>query len=147
MNKGVKILIIVIAICGGLIGLAYYGFKQIDFIGHKDPKVVKANLERWDKMLLKAEYRNGTDYCKINLLDSINIEINVGDAAGGIILTEDYKLSGDTIIIIEGIKYAEKYINSSEMVIQNDRILYLKDSAGNFDTTQTMKVKFNKLKK
>ena len=33
------------------------------------------------------------------------------------------------------------------MLIQNDRILYLKDSDGNFDTTQTMEVKFNKFKK
>lgn len=147
MNKGLKILIIVITIIGGLFGLAYYSFMQIDFIGYKDPEVVKANIERWDKMLLKAEYRNGTDYCEINLLDSSNIEINIGDASGGTILTEDYKLSGDTIIIIGGIKHANKYINSSEMVIQNNRILYLKDSKGNFDTTQTMKVKFNKLKK
>jgi hypothetical protein len=147
MNKSLKILIIVITVIGGLIGLAYYSFMQIDFIGQKDPEVVKANLERWDKMLLEAEYRNGTDYCKINILDSISIEINVGDAAGGTILTEEYKLSGDTITIIDGIKHVDKYINSSEMVIQNDRILYLKGSDGNFDTTQTMKVKFNKLKK
>ena len=147
MNKCLKISIIVITIIGGSIGLAYYSFMQIDFIGHKAPEVVEANLERWDKMLLKGEYRNGTDCCKINLLDSINIEINVGDAIGGTIMTEEYKLSGDTIIIIEGIKHVSKYINSSEMVIQNDRILYLKDSNGDFDTTQTMKVKLNKLKK
>jgi hypothetical protein len=147
MNKSSKILIIVITVIGGLIGMAYYSFMQIDFIGHKDPEVVKANLERWNNMLLKAEYRNGTDYCKINILDSVSIEISVGDAAGGTIMTEEYKLSGDTINIIDGIKHADKYINSPEMVIQNDRILYLKDSDGNFDTTQTMKVKFNKLKK
>lgn len=147
MNKLLKILIIVITIIGGLIVFTYYSFMQIDFIGQKDPEVVKANLERWDKMLFEAEYRDGTDYCKINLLDSVNIEINVGDAAGGTIMTKDYKLSGDTIIIIDGIKHADKYINSSKMIIQNERILYLKDSNGNFDTSQTMKVKFNKLKK
>jgi hypothetical protein len=146
MNKGIKLLIIVVTIIGGLIGLAYYSFMQIDFIGHKDPKVVKANLERWDKMLLEAEYRDGTNYCKINLLDSVNIEINVGDAAGGTIMTKVYKLSGDTIIIMGEIKHTDKYINSSEMIIQNDKILYLKDNIGYFDTIQTMKVKFNKLK-
>lgn len=146
MNKVLKILIILIAVICGLIGLAYFSFLQIDFIGQKDPEGVKANLERWDKMLLEAEYRNGTDFCNIKLLDSLNIEINVGDAAGGTIMTEDYKLSGDTIIIIHGIKHADKYINSSKMIIQNDRILYLIDNNGNFDTTQTMKVKFNKLK-
>ena len=145
MNKTLKILIIAIVLSVGLIGLAFYSFLQLDFIGSKDPKVVKANIERWDKMLLEAEYRNGTDYCKINLLDSVNIEINVGDAVGGVILTEKYYLSDDTIIIIDGIKHADKYINSSKMIIQNDRILYLIDDKGNFDTIQTMKVKFNKL--
>ena len=109
MNKNLKILLIVITVIGGLIGLIYYSFMQIDFIGHKDPKIVKSNLERWDKMLLKAEYRNGTDHCKINILDSVNIEINVGDAAGGTIMTEAYKLSGDTITIIDGLKHADKY--------------------------------------
>ena len=147
MNKRLKILIIVITIIGGIVGFVYYSFTQIDFIGHKDPEVVKANLERWDKMLLEAEYRNGTDYCNIKILDSINIEINTGNAVGGTIITKDYKLSGDTIIIIDGIKHLENYINSTEMIINHDQIGYLKNINGEFDTTQTMKVKFNKLKK
>ena len=61
-------------------------------------------------------------------------------------MEEKYRMSGDTIIIIEGLKHADKYINSAEMVIQGNQILYLKDKSGGFDTTQTMKVKFNKLK-
>jgi hypothetical protein len=147
MSKSYRVLIFGVLSVVALLGFAYYGFRNIDFIGHKDPEIVKANLERWDKMLLKAEFRNGTDYCEINLLDSINIEINVGDSAGGTFITENYKLASDTIIILNGIKHVDKYINSSEMLIQNDRILYLKDSVGNFDSTQTMEVKFNKLKK
>ncbi|WP_027420344.1 hypothetical protein [Crocinitomix catalasitica] len=147
MNKRLKTLIIVITIIGGIVGFVYYSFTQIDFIGHKDPEVVKANLERWDKMLLEAEYRNGTDYCNIKILDSINIEINTGNAVGGTIITKDYKLSGDTIIIIDGIKHLENYINSTEMIINHNQVVYLKNINGEFDTIQTMKVKFNKLKK
>ena len=146
MNKGTKILITIIITIGGLIGLTYYNLTHIDFIGQKDPEVVRSNLERWEKILLEAEYRDGPDYCKIILLDSVNIEINVGDASVWIIVTETYKLVGDTIIIVDGIKQVDKYLNSPEMIIQNDRILYLKDSTGNFDVTKTMKVKSNKLK-
>jgi len=147
MNKLFKILLVVILTIGGLFGLAYYSFMQIDFIGHKDPEVVKANLERWDKMLLEAEFSDGTNYFKINLLDSVNIEIDAGDAAKSIFRTERYKISGDTIIIIGGIKHPDKYINASELVIQKDRVLYLKYPNGAFDTVQTLNLKFNKLKK
>jgi hypothetical protein len=52
---------------------------QIDFIVQKGPKIVEENLKRWNNTLLSAEYRNGTDFCKVEILDSINIEINVGD--------------------------------------------------------------------
>lgn len=145
MNRVLILLITAIAIIGGFLGLFYYSFTQIDFIGSKDPKVVKANVERWDKMLLKAEYRSGTDYFKISLLDSATIEINAGNASRGTILTKQYTLSGDTIILIDGIKNAGEFLSSSEMLIQNDRVLYFKDSDGNFDTTQALKVKFNRL--
>lgn len=146
MNKLFKILLVVILTIGGLFGLAYYCFMQIDFIGHKDPATMEANRERWDRMLLEAEFRRGADYCTIILLDSVNIQINAGDSAGGIILTEKYKMHEDTVVIIEGLKHADKYINSDTLVIQENRILYLKDQNGNFDTAQTLNLKFNKLK-
>ena len=146
MNRTNKRIIITILVIAGLIGILYYGLLQIDFIGYKDPKIMEENRQRWDKMLLSAEYRKGADYCEIKILDSTNIEINIGDSAGGIILTEKYNLHGDTIVVLGGIKHANKYMNSDRLVIYGNKILYLLDSLGRFDTTQTLNVKFNNIK-
>ncbi|MFT6983963.1 MAG: hypothetical protein ACJAUD_002743 [Crocinitomicaceae bacterium] len=147
MNKALKLFSIFILITSGLIGLAYYGFTQIDFIGHKSHETMKANRERRDKMLLEAKYRNGTDYCEISLLDSVNIQINAGNSSVGAIITKKYKISEDTILIIGGIKSVDKYMNSDKLVIQKHRILYLKDENGDFDTIRSIRLIFNKLKK
>ena len=78
MNPIIKKILISGVLIIGILGIAYYAFMQIDFIGQKDPKIVEENLKRWNNTLLSAEYRNGTDFCKVEILDSINIEINVG---------------------------------------------------------------------
>lgn len=131
---------------GGILGILYYAFTQIDFIGHKDSKVVAENVKRWNNTLLSAEYRNGTDYCNVDLLDSVNIQINTGNNSTGIILDKEYKISGDTILVIGLIDDAGKYINSDKFLIRKDKLLYKIDSHGNFDSIQVMKIKFNKIK-
>ena len=130
----------------GILGIAYYAFMQIDFIGQKDPKIVEENLKRWNNTLLSAEYRNGTDFCKVEILDSINIEINVGNKYGQIILNQEYKMSNDTIVVIGGTKHASKYLNSDKFLIQKNNLLFNIDSRGNFDSVTKMTIKFNKIK-
>ena len=146
MNRILKnTLIFGIVVCG-IVGLAYYSFTQIDFIGHKDPKSVEENLKRWNNTILSAEYRNGTDYCEVNLLDSLNIEINVGDKSGGSILNEEYRIVEDTIIVIGGIKHANKYLNSNKFLIKSGKLLFKVDNSGSFDTSTAMTLKFDKTK-
>jgi len=146
MNRFINILFIIGVIIFGIGTVAYFGFLQIDFIGHKDPKSVEENLKRWNNTLLSADFRDGTDYCKVDLLDSTKIEINVGDKFGGTILNQEYKLSEDTIIVIGGIKHASEYLNSEKFLIQNNKLLFKINKAGSFDTATVMNIKFNKIK-
>ncbi|MEZ4937048.1 MAG: hypothetical protein R2799_05595, partial [Crocinitomicaceae bacterium] len=68
MNKYFKAFIITTAVIAALLFLAYKIFFSIDFIGTKDPKVVKENLERQKNMLIKADFRSGKFYCELELL-------------------------------------------------------------------------------
>jgi hypothetical protein len=146
MKRAFKTVLILATIICVMAGIGYYCFTQIDFIGRKDPKTVEANVKRWNNTLLSAEYRNGTDYCEVDLLDSTNIVINVGNDAGGLILNEEYKMSKDTIVIVGGMEHAQDYLSSNKFLIQNNKLLFKKNSAGAFDTTTVMTIKFNKLK-
>ncbi|KFF22667.1 hypothetical protein [Chryseobacterium vrystaatense] len=147
MKSIIKTVLIASISIGVILGILYFIYTQIDFIGHKDPKTVAENVKRWNNTLLSAEYRNGTDYFNIDLLDSINIEINTGNNSSGVILDKEYKLSGDTIIIVGGIEEAAKYIDSDKLLIRKNKLLYKIKSPGNFDTIQTMTIKFNKIKR
>ena len=149
MKEFFRFILLTTGIVGGVIGIAYYtfmAFMQIDFIGQKDPKIVEENLKRWKNTLLSAEYRNGTDYCELDLLDSVNIEINVGDKTGGVILNEEYKILNDTIVVIGGITNANKYLTSDKFLIKEKKLLFKIDSHGIFDTLTAMNIKFNKFK-
>lgn len=147
MRKGIKIILTICITVFGFIGLLYYSFINADFVGVKDPKVVEENLKRWENTILKAEYKGDSNFCEVELLDSSNIQINVGDKKGYSILELKYKFSKDTIIVDEGIKHANQYLNSKKFIIKNDKILFLTDSIGNFDTIKTLKIKFNKMEK
>jgi len=129
-----------------LLGVLFYSFLQFDFVGHKDPKIIEENLKRWNNMLLSAEYRNGTDYCTIELLDSVNIDISVGDKTGGVYLNERYQLSGDTIFVQEEIAPEREYLKFNKFLIDGDRVYFLLDSNGNFDTTKSMDVSVSRLR-
>jgi hypothetical protein len=142
--KALTIVVIAIAICFALL---YYAFLHIDFIGHKDPKIAAENVERWNNMLLSAAYRQETDYCKVDLIDSTKMEINVGDKTGGTFVTVDYTISGDTIINLDGIAHVTQYLNSDRFIIDSNRIFYRLDKIGKFDTTIAMTIHFNKLKR
>lgn len=147
MKNSIKIFLISAIIIGGISGILYYTFTQIDFIGHKYPKVVAENVKRLDKTLLSAEYRNGKEYCIVNILDSVKIQIIVGDNASLMVLDKKYKSSGDTLFVVGGNKGADKYINSDQFLIHNNKLLYKTDSHGHFDTIHAMKIKFNKIKR
>jgi hypothetical protein len=140
MNRILKIILLIGIIILGIIGISYYCILKIDFIGQKDPKIVEANLKRFNKTLLSAEYREGTNYCRVELLDSINIEINVGDKSGSTIINEEYRIYNDTIIVIGGIKHF-----SNKFLIQKNKLLYKIDKNGSLDLNTVMTIKFNKL--
>jgi hypothetical protein len=146
MKSIIKIILIVGVLICGILGIAYYAFLQIDFIGQKDPNIVEENLKRWNNTLLSAEYRNGTDYCQVDLLDSVNVEINIGGKSGGVILNEEYKIFNDTIVVTGGVEHARKYLNSNKFIIKDNKLLFKLDPYGSYDTITTMTIKFNKIK-
>jgi len=131
-------------------GAFYIFFINIDFVGRKDPKTVKENLKRENNKILSAEYRNGTDYCKIDLLDKANIEINVGNSKTGIILNEKYHISGDTIIIEKNSNEFinedfKEYLNTDKFIIADKQILFEVDKNNQYNKSKVMKVKFNEI--
>ncbi len=146
MKRIIKIIFIVgVSICG-ILAIAWQSLVQIDFVGKKDPKIVEETLKRWNNILFSAEFREGLDYCMINLLDSTKIEISVGDESGGTFLNEEYEILEDTIVVIGGIKHASKYLKSNKFLIQDSKLLFKIDSTGNFDTTTVMTITLNKIK-
>jgi len=147
MKNIIKTVLIASISIGVILGILYFIYTQIDFIGHKDPKVVAENVKRWNNTLLSAEYRNGTNHCKVDLLDSVNIEIIAGNNSSYVILDKEYKLSGDTIIILGGVEDAEKFLSSERLLIRKNKLLYKIKSSGNFDTIQAMTIKFNTIKR
>ena len=145
MNKsniflGLFILIVVV------LGYLYYTLTHIDFMGEREPDAVEASFKRLSGILFSAEYRKGTDYCEVSLLDSINIEINVGDSYGGSILNKEYKIIKDTIEIIGGVTEIKKFKFSSKLFVQKDNVFYRLVENDIYDTTVSMNVKTNKLK-
>lgn len=144
MNYSLKLLLIVSTVICILMAFAYFYFTNIDFVGNKNPKIIKENLNRNKNMILEASYRNGTDYCRINLLDSINIEINTGNKFGSVILNETYTSIGDTIIINGAIEDLKKYSIQNKLLIQKKKILFRLDSLGKYDSTISMNVIFKK---
>ena len=151
MNKILLAGIIIIGIFVLFFGGIYLYFTNIDFIGHKDPKTVKENVEAMKKTLLTARYFSATELCEITLSDSTNIRINVGTNKDYSMIFREYYISGDTIIIKvkNEDKYEnqelEKYINSRKMLVKNDEILFQTNTENKFITTKAMKIEFNKL--
>ncbi|MFV8364406.1 hypothetical protein ACNQGO_13590 [Flavobacterium sp. ZT3P35] len=151
MNKGIVAGIAVIGIFILFFGGIFLYFINIDFIGHKDPKTVKENVEAMEKTLLTARYFSATELCEITLSDSTNIRINVGTNKGYSIIFRKYYISGDTIIVkvANENKYEnqelEKYINSKKMLVKNDVILFQTDAKKQFITTKAMKIELNNL--
>ena len=115
-------------------------------MGKRDSHSAEENIKIWNNTILSAEYRKGTDYWMVDLLDSVNMEINVGDNVGGTILHKEYKLRKDTIIVIDGIDNAGKYLISDKFLIYNRKLLFKIDKDGSFDTSLAMDIKFNKIK-
>ena len=151
MNKGVVAGIVLIGIFILFFGGIFLYFINIDFVGHKNPKTVKENVEAMEKTLLTARYFSATELCEITLSDSTNIRINVGTNEGYSIIFRKYYISGDTIIVIvdNEDKYEnqelEKYVNSKKMLVKNDEILFQTDAKKQFITSKAMKIEFNKL--
>jgi hypothetical protein len=146
MSKSLKIFLGIFVLIVILIGYFYYSLTHIGFMGNRDPEAVEASNKRLNGILLSAEYRKGTDYCEINLLDSINIEIIIGDSYGGSILNKEYAINKDTIKIIGGVTEIDKYNFSDRLVVLNDKIFYKIESNKKLDTAVSMKIRTMKIK-
>ena len=146
MNKLSKVFLGFFVLIIVLLVYFYYSLTHIDFMGKRDPEAVEASFRRLNGILLSAEYRKGTDYCEVSLLDSINIEINVGDSYGGSILNKEYKINKDTIEIIGGVTEIEKFKVSSKLFVQKDKIFYRLGENNIYDTAVSMKIKTKKIK-
>jgi amino acid permease len=151
MNKILVTVILVVGIFILFFGGLFLYFTNIDFVGHKDPKTVKKNVQAINKTLLTARYFTATEVCEITLSDSTNIRINVGTNEAYSMIFRKYNISGDTIIIkVENEnKYEnqelEKYINSNKMLVKNNEILFQTDDKKQFIPTKTMKIELNNL--
>lgn len=143
MNKVLTTLTLIIV---GFLFLIIYSFLHSYSVGHNDPVAAEASKQYFDSILLSAEYRNGTDYFTIDLLDSNSIKIGAGDRFGGVIIEPQYRIAGDTITVLEDNRPINKYINSDKFLIEENKVYYILDNHKQFDTTQYMIVKFNKLK-
>ncbi len=146
MNKLLKVFLGLFVLTAVLLGYFYYSLTHIDFMGKREPEAVESSFKRLNGILLSAEYRKGTDYCKIDLLDSINIEINVGDSYGGSISNKEYKINKDTIEIIGGVTEVEKYNFSNRLLIHDDKIFYRLVDNNIYDTAVSMQIKTKKIK-
>jgi hypothetical protein len=146
MNRFLKVLLGLIIFIIVLLGFAYYSLTHIDFIGKKDPEAASETVKRWNSILLTAEYRNGTDYCELNLLDSANLEINIGDSYGGSIVNKQYLIIKDTIKVIGGLSEIEKYNIVDNLLIRGNKLLFRLSPNQNYDTTVTMVIKSQKIK-
>jgi hypothetical protein len=141
-----KVLITLTLIIIGFLFLIIYSFLHSYSVGHNDPVAVEASKQYFENIQLSAEYRNGTDYFTIDLLDSNSIKIGAGDRFGGVIIEPQYSIAGDTISVLEDNRPINKYINSDMFLIKGNKVYYILDNHKHFDTTQYMIVKFNKLK-
>jgi len=152
MKRIITVGITVVGIFLLFIGAFYLFFINIDFVGQKDPKTVKENLKKENNKILSAEYRNGTDYFKIDLLDKTTIEINVGNSKKGLVLNEKYHISGDTIIIE---KDSNKFINddlkeystTNKFIIVANHIVFEVDANNEYNKSKVMDIKFNKIER
>ncbi len=152
MKKAITTGLIVIGLFLLLFGGAYLVFVNIDFVGKKDPKTVEANVKREKSKLLSAEFRDGTDYCEINLMNKQTIEISTGNNATGIVIFERYHVSGDTIIIEKDPnKFADEdlreYINTYKFLIAGNQIFFELNADKQYNKSKAMVIKFNKLEK
>lgn len=134
------------------IGSVIVFFMNLDFVGHKDPKTMKRNVEAMNKQLLSARYFSAGEVCEITLKDSANIMLYIGDNGTDHIIFRRYYISGDTIIIKkepneikEERDEIEKYINSGKMVIKKDKVLSHINEKKQFDTLKAMQIQFNKI--
>lgn len=125
--------------------LLYYGITHIDFIGNKDPERVKEYLRKDSMILLEAEFREGPNYFHINLTDNTKIEFNVGDEYGGTIVTKDYYISSDTIIIGNGIEELAKYLNTNKLLINGGRIYFHLKEDHQYDSLKAMLIIRNRI--
>lgn len=152
MKRLYSVLTIVSLITAGFVIMLYYKLSQGDFVSQKKPKVIEETKQR-DRILLSAAYKKDADYCKVDLVDSVNIAISVADSIGEVVLMKTYRITGDTIIILGGISSISKYINpekfliSEKFLIKGKKIFYLLNRKGEYDSTRTMDIAFNKIKK
>jgi hypothetical protein len=153
MKRLYRVLAFVSIAVAGFIVMLYYNLSKGDFVEKEKPPVVIEASKHRDNMLLSAEYKNGTDFCKIDLLDSINIEIGVSDSSGQVALLQTYRMAGDTIIVLGKISNVGKYITSGDyivsdkLLIKGPKMLGLVDRFGYLDSIRVLDIKFNKLKK
>ncbi|HWZ23043.1 MAG TPA: hypothetical protein VNW06_10340 [Cytophagaceae bacterium] len=153
MKRLYSVLAFVSIATAGFIVMLYYNLSKGDFVEKKKPPVVIEASKHRDNMLLSAEYKNGTDFCKIDLLDSVNIEIGVSDSSGHVALLQTYRMAGDTIFVLGKISNVGKYITSGDYIVSNKllikgtKMLGLVKEGGGLDSIRTLDIKFNKLKK
>jgi hypothetical protein len=145
MKKILKLLFVVTALVCGTLALGYYSFLGIQFIEH-NPQITLENEKHADSKIFSAEYKEGRDYFKVYLTDSVNIQIYIGDQKGDTVINERYRLVNDTIVVVGGIKIANKYFNSDKFIIKDKKVLYRLDNSRFFDTTYFMTVKVNRIK-
>ena len=151
MRKILLIGFIVILIFTLFFGGIFLYFINSDFIGDKNPSVMKENTEAFQKTLLTARYFSKTELCEIVLSDSSNIRISVGNNEAYTMIFRKYYISGDTIIIkaenenIYENQELEKYINSNRMLVKDNDILFNTNEDNQFNKSKKMKIEFNNL--
>jgi hypothetical protein len=145
MNRTSKIGLIVIVPTSLFILIAFcvHELSVVDLIGHKDLETIEKNNESNKKILLTAEYRDGTNSCEITLMDSVNIEINDGNSIGNSIFHTEYELDKDTIKILDGLQQSNKIVR--KLLIRDNKLLFRSDKNNQYDSLTFMNIMINKI--
>ena len=118
-----RVILVLVGVFLIFFGVVYYFISNIHFSGREDPKDMLEYNKYIDDMLLSAEYRKYTDYCSIELLDSINAQINTGNNAYSIIVPKEYIINNDTIIFKKDVYPNEtgelaKYVDAEKYLLR-----------------------------
>jgi hypothetical protein len=137
-----KFIISVLAL--GLVLWVIYEATHIDYMGDRNSIDFAGMTKERNRILFIAE-REAFPYGRVQLTDSVKMELEMGDARGTTLITLDYKISGDTIIFKNDLGSLSEFIHTNKLLMSKTKLLFNVNDKGVYDTSVFMKILKNKL--